>query len=331
MRWFSIVVMLCQTSGGPVHGQEAFTPPAVGQPADFSGIVGTFRIEAKATPLAAAVEEPIELSVNIAGQALGGYEPKQARLKLFPPDFDEAFYVEPVSEHAGDGTWRFVYRLRPKTTEVTHIPGLKLTYYAPRQKRYQSAYADAIAIEVRPRTEANVKVDGLKIVRAPPSFLEWARMPEEATAGQFEVSWIWLALILVAPPLLALVGVWLWRRTHPSSTLAQARRRSRSAVVAVAALTSNHRPAPEVIAVVTDYFRSRLDFPAAEPTPAEVERWLKRRGVRPELRRRWRRFFQECDEARYRPPGLSDGWLPATEAAVLIQELETDPCVAARQ
>jgi hypothetical protein len=331
MRWFSIVVILCLTSGGPVLGQETFTPPAVGQPADFSGVVGTFRIETKATPLAVAVEEPIDLTVEIAGQALDGHEPKQARLKLFPQGFDEEFFVEPVSEQAGEGRWRLVYRLRPKTTEATHIPGLKLTYYSPRQKRYQSAYADAIAIEVRPRAEANVKVDGLKIVRAPPSFFDWAQMPEEATAGPFEASWLWLGPILVAPPLLALIGVWLWRRTHPSSALAQARRRSRAAVAAVSALTSNHRPAPEVVAVVTDYFRGRLDFPAAEPTPAEVERWLKRRGVRPELRRRWRRFFQECDEARYRPPGLSDGWLPATEAAVLIQELETDPCVAGRQ
>jgi hypothetical protein len=327
----TIIVLLCVASAVPASAQQALTPPAVGQPADFSGVVGMFRMEAKAAPTSAAVEEPIELTVEITGQAVGAYAPKQARLKLFPADIDKTFFIEPVSEHAGAGSWRFVYRLRPKSTGVTHIPGLKLTYYAPRQKRYQAAYADAIPINVRPRTEPKVEVQGLKIVAAPPSFFEWAEMPDQAAGtSQFELSWLVIVLIVLTPPLLAAIGLHLWRRTHPSSALAQARRKHRAATVAVGALTANHRPAPEVVAVVTEYFRRRLDFPAAEPTPAEVERWLKRRGVRPELRRRWRRFFQECDELRYRPAGLADGWLPATEAAVLIQELEADPCVAGR-
>lgn len=328
MRRLTVIVFVCAANLTLVRGQETLTPPAVGQPADFSGAAGMFRIAATATPSSVAVEEPIELTVEITGQAAGPHAPKQARLKLFPADIDDTFFVEGVSEHTKDGLWRFIYRLRPKTTAATHIPGLKLVYYAPRQKRYQATYTDAIPIKVTPRPEAKVKVDGLKIVSAPSGFFEWAEMPQEARGSQFELSWIVIVLIVVAPPLLAAAGVHLWRRTHPSSALAKARRRHRAATVAVTALTANHRPASEVVAVVTDYFRSRLDFPTAEPTPAEVEQCLKRRGVRPELRRRWRRFFQDCDEARYRPAGLSDGWLPATEAAVLIQELETDPCVA---
>jgi hypothetical protein len=330
MRLFTVIVFLCAANLTLVRGQDTLTPPTVGQPADFSGAAGMFRIAATATPTTVAVEAPIELTVAITGQAAADHAPKQARLKLFPADIDDTFFIEPVSEHAAENDWRFIYRLRPKTTAVTHIPGLKLTYYAPRQRRYQAAYTDAIAIKVTRQPEANVKVDGLKIVSAPPGFSEWAGMPDEARGSQFELSWIVIVLILVTPPLLAVAGVHLWRRAHPSSALAQARRRHRAATVAVTALTANHRPAPEVVAVVAEYFRSRLDFPAAEPTPAEVERWLKRRGVRPELRRRWRRFFQDCDEARYRPAGLSDGWLPATAAAVLIQELEADPCVAGR-
>ena len=63
VRFAILGLLLGAAADVSVRAQDALAPPAVGQPADFSGAVGTFRLEAKAAPLSVAVEEPIELTV----------------------------------------------------------------------------------------------------------------------------------------------------------------------------------------------------------------------------------------------------------------------------
>jgi hypothetical protein len=302
-------------------------PPLVNQPADFSQVVGTFTISTDASPTKVAVEEPIELRVTIRGQASPPHVPRRALLKLFPADMHEHFFVEPGAEQAGAGIWRFDYRLRPKSTAVSRIPGLKLVYYAPRQGRYQSTYSDEIPVQVTPRPAADVAVPGLNIVPAPPSFFELAAIPPGgAAAGASDSAAAWLALLL-APPLLCGGAVWAWRRSHPELHELRQRRRHRAAQQALTAIAHNGQAAAEVQLVLTEYLRDRLDFPTLEPTPPDVDRWLKRRGVRGLVRQRWRGFFQECAAARFTPPGAPSTFEAAAQAAELIHELEADPCV----
>jgi hypothetical protein len=306
------------------------TAPVVGRPGDFSHVVGAFTISAEASPLAVQVEEAIELRVAIAGQAAPGQSPRLARLKLFPADMEEQFFVEPVSEHAEAGRWRFVYRLRPKSTAVKHVPGLKLVYYTPRQRRYQTAYSDAIPIEVKPRADGSVKIDGLKVISAPPSFFELAEPNAAADGGEFELTLLAAVLLFLAPPLACAAGLWAWRRRHPAAEELRRRHKHRAAQTALDALGRNHAAPPALAAVLTDYLRGRLDFPGVEPTPREVERWLKGRGVRRPLRLRWRRWFEACDAARYVPAGGAAADDASREAAALIHDLEGEPCVQSR-
>jgi len=316
--------MLLLSAVAPARGQ-AIAPPAVGQPTDFSNVVGVFTLAAEATPTSVAVEEPVELLVTITGQAVAPHVPQRAHLKLFPAGVERQFFIEPLAEQAGPGEWRFRYRLRPKSVDVRHIPGLALVYYAPRGRRYQTAYSDAIPIQVKPRAETAIEVKGLQVVSAPASFRTLAPLPTGSRASAWATSLLSLSAALVLPLLAAGAGAWLWRRTHPAAHEQQRRRQGRAAQATVAALASA-QTVPEATARLADYLRVRWDYPGAEPTPRDVDRWLRRRGVRPPARQRWRTFLAACDAVRYVPgPATANGWSSA-EAAELIHALEAEPC-----
>src|SRR4051794_139055 len=93
-------------------------PPLVGQPEDFSGAGGTYTIRRSAAPTEVMIEEPLLLTVAITGAGPSGQQPRRDLLKLFPPDVEEDFFIEPLAEKdrylPKDKTWEFLYRLRPK-------------------------------------------------------------------------------------------------------------------------------------------------------------------------------------------------------------------------
>ena len=108
-------------------------PPLVRRPGNFSGVVGRFRIEAEATPKTVTVEDPLTLRVTIRGDGVTT-PPTRDRLRLFQGESDDAsiddlFFREDVAlEDRADpvaGTWTFVWRLRPKSTDVHEVPGLQ--------------------------------------------------------------------------------------------------------------------------------------------------------------------------------------------------------------
>ncbi|MCI0681260.1 MAG: hypothetical protein L0Y71_04080 [Gemmataceae bacterium] len=347
-RWLTAIMVLVTAAITAAVGARAqmpaaeaptMEPPRIGQPPDFSQVAGTFRIAAQVQPASVAVEEPVMLTVTIRGQAAAPYVPKRDLLRIFPDDMQRDFYVEPAGEQAKQGSWEFTYRLRPKHTRVQFVPSLKLVYFAPRQRRYQSAYSDALPLTVQPRPDPEVKIAGLTVVQAPPTFLELAEEDgrrdglRDGLGDGLDVRWspYQEIVLLAAAPLLCVTGVW-WLHHRQSRRAARHWRRRRAVEHVVASLKAS-RDAAGAARLVADYLRLRLDIPAAEPTPAELERWLKRRGISKPTRQQWRSFLQRCDAARFAPaaaPAPAVGASAGDEVATLIHALEEEPCLAAR-
>src|SRR6266404_5669745 len=186
-------------------------PPLAGRPAQFSNIVGAYTIQVSAEPIDVPVEEPIVLRVTITGRGPAKYQPDRKQLRIIPETWSRDFYVEPVQDSdrrlPDEGTWVFVYRLRPKHQRVTAIDGIKLAFYQPptgnAPGRYQTVYADPIAISVKPRPAAPEIRQDLPVRTAPASFYElpdtaavltpWPQAP--AISG-----WL-VCVVLLAPPL----------------------------------------------------------------------------------------------------------------------------------
>ncbi len=144
-----------------------------------------------------------------------------------------------------------------------------------------------------------------------------------------------LMLLFVAPPLLGLCWYLTWRRLYPDAARLARQRRSRSARRALELLARSHKLPPprraDVIAVaVSGYLRERLDFPAAEPTPAEVRRHLARLACSAVVVEQAEAFCRASDVARFQP-GFAEANALAAAAESLILALEHDTSEETRQ
>lgn len=303
-----------------VFAQSGVEPPAVGQPPDFSQVVGSFQIQAEATPVRVDLEDPIVVTATITGQAVEPYTPQQERLRLFPETTVHDFFIEPLGVGGTSGRWVFSYQLRPKRKDVTLIPGLKLVYYAPRQGRYQTAYADAIAITVTPRAEPTITVPGLSVVQAPPEFFELA---EETPLRAWGLAPAMLVIFLLAPPLLCLTILRVVKRRTRTTN-----RRQRVVDDILRSLQASDFG--KISDSVVAYLRDVLGFPASEPTGAEVDRWLKRLGTSATVRLRWKETLAILATGRFAPDRSVAEMLQSDELCALITDTEEEPCLAVR-
>jgi hypothetical protein len=323
--------------GEPARADE---PPAAGRPQDFSQVVGSYRLADAAAPTDLATEDPLLLTVRITGSGPAAYQPRRDRLRLFPPGLERDFYVKPLpgkDRHlAAENTWVFAYELRPKHAGVKKVPALCLVYYDPAYRRYQTSYAPAIPLTVKPRAPAGPPAEAVRVLEAPESLYELVTGPEvlrrEGAGGPGLPV---LLGLLVAPPVLCLVWYVWWRRHHPDEARRARRRRSQAAERALRALGGGAADPVLVAGALAEYLRQRLDAPAEEPTPQEAAHHLRRLGVTPALAHRAGNLFRTCDAARFAPrpaggPGPAGGDGLAGAAARLILDLEADSCPSAR-
>ncbi|MCI0376695.1 MAG: DUF4381 domain-containing protein [Gemmataceae bacterium] len=310
---------------------EDFTLPSVA-PKNFSQLAGKFTLSASATPAKVRVEEPVTLTVRIVGQA-DKYPPQRGMLHLFPEELTADFYVEDADDKDKHdpvkGLWEFVYRLRPKRADVKAIPGLRLVYFAPDRKKFQTSFADEIPITVTEKTEKALAELQLNVVPAPPGFYSMASVEEVVYQdGRTPLPPTWLLGVAVAAPLLVCF-LWYrrWRRLHPSIQEARRNLRSRAAQTALAQLENESVPVERTRAAVSEFLRQRFDLPANEPTPAEVARFLRRLGADKATVLACANFLQKCDAQRFGPKTAETATL-RDDASRLIHVLEASPCAA---
>jgi hypothetical protein len=319
----------------PVSARAAVGPPVEGRPQDFSGAVGKYRIEAHAEPKTLRVEDPLLLTLTIKGSAAGGQPPRRPNLHSVA-GFDEHFQVEDLPEkddRPDPRTWRFVYRLRPRTTRTQKIPRLPFVYFNP-AGTYETSYTAAIPLQVKSRPQAShikrwqgsaaALGQEFTLIRGE-SVLKRDAQDDLPGPGV-------IALFAVLPPLGCLVWFQLWRRWYPDAARAATLRRSRASRHALRALRNLSRAAApaelgaRAAAVLGRYLRQRLDVPAEELTPFEVSAHLKQAGVSETLAGRFADLWDACDAARFAPDFALTRNELVDRAARLISQLEAEPC-----
>jgi hypothetical protein len=316
-------------------------PPLVGQPENFSGAVGSYKITASAQPTELQAEDPLTFTVRITGHGPAGHLPTRPNLRRWPT-FAKRFVVEDLDQKvdAAAGVWEFRYRLRPRNPEVADIPALRYVYFKPgllpREKGYRSAYSESIALVVKPRAEVQATdvVGKDEPSRFPDAIFEIAEgsatvLRREGPFASPGTLYLGIAVLLATP---FLCGGWylVWRRLYPDAARSARRRRSRAAQVAIrsfeqAGKADPDRAAQQFVAIMTDYLHSRWDLASGEPTPAEVADHLRRIGCPAELAERMAGFFHTCDRVRFAPGGVPDRDRLRATAAQIILDLEGPP------
>jgi hypothetical protein len=288
--------------------------PVVGRPTDlpFSGASGRFKTSATASARTVRVGQPLTLKLQVQATGPVRHPPRRIDLREIA-SFNERFYIEDPPASAPPPpdakSWEFTWILKPRRRDVREIPGIPFVYFDPSLRtanpslRFQTPYTDPIPLTVEP--EATVVVQPRPV---PDNLFELARGPEVLSRQE---RWqppgaLPLGVLLVAPPLLGLAVLVIWRRLYPDTARLAQRRRSRAARLALQDLERSRRRPPrdqaeEVARTVAGYLNQRLELPLGEPTPAEVEAWLRSQQLPAELCGQIHGLLCACDEARFGP------------------------------
>lgn len=129
---------------------EVLNPPEQGKPESFSGAIGQFSIETKASPLDVEQSEPITLSVSVTGS--GNLERMGAPAleavdgwRIYPPS---ATFTK-TDDLGYTGSKVYEYILRPESAEVKYLPELRFSYFDPLTESYRELKGTEFAVNVK--------------------------------------------------------------------------------------------------------------------------------------------------------------------------------------
>jgi hypothetical protein len=317
-------------------------PPVAGRPDGFNGAVGVFHIATRAEPTDLQAEDPLVFTVRIT--ASGSLEHIQRPDLRRLPRFARRFRIDDLDQRdlADQKTREFDYRLRPLNAGVKEIPALPFVYFKPGMipdyRGYQTALAPAIPLTVRPRQSvpAEQVVGATAPPRPPESVYEIAEGPGllRREAGISFPGPLVLVLIVLAPPLFSAAWLIFWRRRHPRVLSPARQRRSRAAGHALQALRqikpTGEPAAAQAAAILVEYLREHLAFASQEPSPVEVAAFLENWHLPAQAIARARRFFDDCQAARFAPAGALTGADWTASAVQLVEEWERCKQLASR-
>jgi hypothetical protein len=259
--------------------------PTEGQPADFTGAVGTLRATARLDGQRARMGDPLVLTVRIEG--IGN-------VKLLPRPTVEVSWASVVSgtdrveiDTSGAyvrGAKEFDYILTPAQSGAAVLPVVRYTYFDPYKRQYAIASTAPADLTIADGTvAANADSEGSSVL----PLREWRR--EQPL--QLSMLPRWVVLVGVTPALLlplTMLALWVTdRRARGASREAATERRETAARdAAEQADATIGGVARRVRRTVLGQLAPRLQVPLADLVSRnDVQRVLRRRGVTRETTR----------------------------------------------
>jgi len=300
--------------------------PEEGKPANFSGLIGAFKLSAEATPTEVNVGDPITLTVTVEGS----YYLRHFEL---PPLQQQASLAgnfripeEMAPGRAEENRKVFTQTIRAESAGVTEIPPIELAYFDTDTGSYATTATNAIPLTVR---EAQiVTASDAEGFRQSVETVEHVAVNEgiahnftesDALEPQYFGPDVWMRsgaswMLLLLPPIAwsALAGTMLFRRLGGIRPKGRARKIARAQLGA--ALTDlgdaggAHGKALQALRV---YLAAKLDANASALTYADVEQPLRTQGASDASLETLKRIFDECEAHHY----AGAGGIPATVVA----------------
>lgn len=304
---------------------EVVPLPAAGQPADFSGGVGRFTLEATANPQEVEAGEPVTVTLTVKGT--GNFATLSAPVLRNPDGFKIYDAQKKTAGESGEEQVVFEQVLIPLSANVDRIGSYELSYFDPEAGEYKVARSEAIPLTVtpgsepagttaftRPGRQAPVYGRDLVFIKGTPGRL---RLQAKVFYRQ---AWYWWLHLL---PLGALFAALYYRRrlamlnsgTPKARALratAQAGQRLKKAQ-ALLAKGEEERFIDELHTIVREYLGERYNLPAAGMT-GEVVTKLQAEGLSEDRLKDIKEFFAAYDFYRF------TGRKPAADEIRRLQE-----------
>lgn len=259
--------------------------PKAGAPATFTGGIGSFRVACFVDRPSLHADQTLQLTLEIAGD--GDVSAVVApSLERWPGMLDQFQPVAtPATKHTADGV-TFIYTLRPNRTGELTIAPLRLTFYQPRHRRYETAATKSLQVQVEP--SATIGPEGV----IHPAGGSAASIPP--------VVW-WLVVLLALPAAAVLVRL-SRRRTSRREAPLQTTARS-SAVREVPIPRQDRERAQDPVAAaytkLRDAAAEQLGRDCRSLTSAELLQVFRDHGISGESLVEMQQTLQAVDRARF--------------------------------
>ncbi len=301
------------------------TIPAIGQPSPFYGAAGKgVKVDTSASPTELTLDDSIVYTIRVSNllNAAEVERPNLTAIEAFQRNFQIA--DEPTTEAEPPGTRIFQYRLRPRQTKATSIPGLAFPYYDPSLPQpadkpdfpFLRARTEPIPIRVRKATPPPLPVVPLEV----PAFAETLAEPSTSVP-----SWLWW-LGLAGPPTVAVAWCMMWRAMNPVGDRLARRRQSRAARLALRTLHSLARQASAdpaaIVGCVALYLAERFDLPGVYRTPGDLAIHLRNAGAGDAVVAECVALMRTADATRFAPTPAGSTDLLIADAERLIRGQE---------
>lgn len=144
------------TLQGGLSSMTVQSLPTQGRPADFSGAVGQFQVQADVTPKSATQGDPLTLKVQITGKGnfdrvtMDGLAESPA-WKSYKPSAN----FEPQDSLGLQGTKTFEQAVVPRQAGKIKLPEVAFSYFDPETKKYVTAHSQPVPLDITPATGAS--------------------------------------------------------------------------------------------------------------------------------------------------------------------------------
>jgi len=296
---------------------EVLPLPAENKPANFTGAVGSFTMNATAGPTTVTVGDPITVRVQISGRgALDAVTlPAQAawqNFKTYPPTTK----LETGDPFGFQGTKTFEQIVSPQNADVHELPALTFSFFNPDDGQYHTLTQPAVPLTVKAAGTSPLPALAANKNSAPENQPPQDILPIKEKLGTLSQNKIPLVaqpafLAAQAVPVLAFLAAFIWRKRTDSLANNPRLRRQRAVAQLVgdglndlkkfAAANQPDEFFALLFRLLQEQLGERLDCPATAITENVVEENSILRGVHETTRGDLRELFQLCNQARYAP------------------------------
>jgi hypothetical protein len=268
--------------------------PTEGQPENFSGAVGEFRVSSDVTPASVAAGEPLTLRLHISGA--GNFDRVDSTMlghldhwKTYPAKSS----FTPSDAVGNEGEKVFEQPLIAAQPGEQSIPGLEFTYFNPNTRRYERAQTAALTVTVTDSLASGLSLNGASATGVAHGLRPDHEAPQNSVSELRPL--YFRAPFLIIPTTLALLLAGSWFAVRPNAARATAKAAEKLLAQLDAAARSGDSAAFFGTArkALLQLFAARWQMPADQITAAELKARLGATGEDLE------RLFAIADEARY--------------------------------
>jgi hypothetical protein len=317
-------------------------PLPAGKPANFSGAVGSFNINAELDRTELKTNEPLNLKVTISGK--GNLELVDALPVAFPPDFEsyDPKITNNISKNASglSGTRVFEYLTIPRNPGDFQIKPVEFSYFDPAKQSYVTFSTPLYNIKVNKGTEQpggvtysgvsqkNIEFIGSDIRHIKTGFFALRKI------NSYFISSISFLLWLIIPAILFGAAIFLWMKNKErSGNIALVRNRQANKVArknlkkAGEYLESRSIDAffEEISRALWGYISNKFNIPLSDLSIETVNQRLSVKKISEESIRQFTGVLENCEYARFAPGDKSEKMQSIyNEALDVISKIEQE-------